>query len=262
VSLQLAAVYSSSLIELLTKEQILIDRIVVYPWHTKAEINKARSCCPILLHNMPPPFVLNHPNPFDKEVMDQFKKLLTISNPDSFSMNLVCGNISTEHDKKTAPCPESQSQSQVYLNVCRNALRLKEWLQVPLALRNMGLLANDAYEYASEPLFITAVLDAVSCDFALDIAHARTSAHNLQFDLERYLRSLPLFRAREIIVSGPRLRNGIMIDTHGSLQDDDWQALDFVLARTSPQIVTLEYTGKKESLQSQLERMQTILQAI
>lgn len=259
MSLQLAAVYSPALVELLAEEKVPVDRIVVCPWHTGAQIRRARSHRPLLLYNMPAPFALNRPDQFDEAVMAQAERLLTLADPPWFSTNSSFSVAESEYDGQITPRSETQPRGQVYLNTCRNAARLKRWLPVPLILKNLDYHPASAYEYVCEPLFITAVLDAVDCGFLLDVAHARVSAHNLGIDQERYFRSLPLFRVREVHVSGPRLRDGAMTDAHEPLQDEDWEALAFVLARTTPEAVTLEYTQDKDLLRDQLQRLRTRL---
>lgn len=256
---QLAAVYSQPLMALLAEGKAPVDWIVVCPWHTEVQIRQARLHCPLLLHNMPAPFALNQPDPFDEVIMAQAEKWLALTDPPWFSMDFGSGVTAFEYDGQVAPRLEAQPRSQVYLNTCRNAIRLKRWLPVPLILENLDYHPRSASEYACEPLFITAVLDAVDCGFLLDVAHARVSAHNLGIDQERYFRSLPLFRVREVHVSGPRLRDGAMADAHEPLQGEDWEALAFVLARTEPEAVTLEYTKDKDLLRDQLQRLRAML---
>ena len=259
MSSQLAAIYSQPLIALLAEEKALVDRIVVYPWHTEAQIREARSYRPLMLHGMPAPFALNQLDPFDKAVMAQAQRLLALADPPWLSINFGPSVEAFEYNGKIIPLSEPQSRSQVYLNTCRNAARLKQWLPVPLILGNLGYHPNGAYEHVCEPSFIIVVLDTVDCGFLLDIARARISAHNLGLDEKQYFRSLPLYRTREVHVSGPRLHNGAMTDAQEPLQDADWEALTFILARSKPEVVTLAYAKDKDQLQDQLQRLRDML---
>lgn len=252
---QLAVVYSRSLIELLAAGDVSIDRIVVSPWHTDAQLQEARSHRPLLLHEAPEPFALNQPDPFDPALMARVQKRLLMAKPLWFSTRLIA-----EPSGETANTQPKQSQSQVYLNVCRNALRLKGQIPAPLLLANSGCPADSACTHAYEPLFITAVLDAVDCDFSLDLTHARMSARHLGIDEERYFRSLPLFRTRELRVSGLHPQDNIAIDDPHPLREPDWQALSFLLARTEPEIVVLKYSQDQVRLRDQLQRLQNLLQ--
>lgn len=259
MSLQLAAIYSKPLMALLAEGKAAVDRIVVCSWHTEAQMREARSHRPLLLHNMPAMLALNQSDPFDEAIMAQAQRLLALADPPWFSMSFGLSVEAFEYNETITPRSETQSRSQVYLNVCRNAVRLKQQLPVPLILENLDYHPTNAYEYVCEPLFITAVLNAVDCGFLLDVANARISAHNLGLDEKQYFRAVPLFRVREVHVSGPRLREGAMTDAHEPLQDEDWEALTFVLARTKPEVVTLGYTKDKDQLQDQLQRLRTLV---
>lgn len=93
----------------------------------------------------------------------------------------------------------------------------------------------------------------------LDIGHARVSAARLGEDVLDYLRNLPLNRVVQVHVSGPRMRDGRLFDAHESLQEADYELLEFVLEQTQPQVVTLEYIRERESLQKQLFRLSDFL---
>jgi len=259
MSTQLAAIYSQPLVALLTEGQAPVDRIVVYPWHTEAQIRDAQSHRPLLLHGMPSPFSLNQPDPFDKAVMAQTQSLLALTDSPWLSTSFGPSVERFECNGKIIPLSETQTRSQVYLNTCRNAARLKQWLSVPLLLKNLDYHLNGAYEHVCEPSFIIAVLNTVDCGFLLDVAHARMSAHNLGLDEKQYLRSLPLYRVREVQVSAPRFQDSTMTDACEPLQEEDWEALAFVLARSKPEVVTLKVTKDKDQLHDQLQRLRNML---
>ena len=103
------------------------------------------------------------------------------------------------------------------------------------------------------------MLEKTNCGFVLDTGHARVSAAALGMDVHDYLSSLPLNRVMQVHVSGPRIRNGGLVDAHESLQEIDYALLDFVLARTQPQVVTLEYIRQRDVLQEQLFRLRETL---
>jgi uncharacterized protein (UPF0276 family) len=83
----------------------------------------------------------------------------------------------------------------------------------------------------------------------------------LGVDVYDYLDDLPLDRVVQLHVSGPRMREGRLVDVHESLQETDYALLDFVLERTQPQVVTLEYIREREALREQLFRLRDILDA-
>lgn len=116
-----------------------------------------------------------------------------------------------------------------------------------------------ADNYEIQPDRITAILEATGCGLLLDTGHARLSSEALGIPAEEYILKLPLDRLRQIHVSGPRMREGRLFDAHEPLQETDYRLLDFVLARTKPDVVTLEYIRHKEELRQQLARLRRIV---
>ena len=80
-------------------------------------------------------------------------------------------------------------------------------------------------------------------DMLLDISHLRCTAHNIGVDSYAFAKSLPLQAVREVHVAGPGLTEHGLHDSHDVLVDKDYQLLAWILNRTNPQFVTLEYGG-------------------
>jgi uncharacterized protein (UPF0276 family) len=85
------------------------------------------------------------------------------------------------------------------------------------------------------------------------------SAAALGVDVRDYLSGLPLRRIAQIHVSGPRERDGRLVDAHEPLQEIDYALLDYVLARSDPRMVTLEYTRARDPLRDPLLRLHDVL---
>jgi uncharacterized protein (UPF0276 family) len=141
----------------------------------------------------------------------------------------------------------------------RQVKRLTACSRVSVFLENVEPLPFQGYEFEVQPPLIADVLQEADCGFVLDISHARVAASALSLDVRGYLQSLPLERVQQVHVSGPRLRNGRLVDVHESLQEVDYELLDFVLARTQPQVVTLEYIRERQALREQLVRLRGML---
>ena len=110
-----------------------------------------------------------------------------------------------------------------------------------------------------KPVVITAVVKDTGSGFLLDIAHARVAASFMDKNIRCYLESLPLAQTEQIHVSGVREKKGLLQDAHESMQDDDYAILKWVLERSSPQVVTLEYYRKKEALREQLWKLKEMV---
>jgi uncharacterized protein (UPF0276 family) len=133
---------------------------------------------------------------------------------------------------------------------------LREYLGVPLVLENAPGLPGWSNDPESDPETIAAVLEATGCNFLLDLSYAQTAASNWGSSPEQYLERLPLGRVVEIHVSAPSLMgNGRMVDIHDPLREEDYYLLGWLLERTTPQTVTLEYWKEPRALHEQVMRL-------
>jgi uncharacterized protein (UPF0276 family) len=122
---------------------------------------------------------------------------------------------------------------------------VKAQLQLPLVLENCPYYTWwSHFRLTSEPQFINEICLESDCGFLLDIAHARCSAWHMGMDIIDYINKLPLGCLREIHLGGVQQRamEGLR-DTHTALTETDYRLLEYLLARTDPEIITIEYGG-------------------
>ncbi len=156
------------------------------------------------------------------------------------------------------PRPNPERAAQRFIQQVR---KLADCVQVPVLLENTEPLPFASYDFEAQPGRIAQVLEGAECGFLLDVGHARVSAAALSADVHDYVCALPLKRVVQVHVSGPRMRGGRLVDAHEPLQEADYALLDFVLERTQPQVVTLEYIREREALREQLGRLREIVGA-
>lgn len=137
--------------------------------------------------------------------------------------------------------PPRYDAGQAFELLCRAVKIVQAQLAVPLLLENMQHWPLPEIDIAVTPDFIRRVLDAIGCDLLLDTAHARISAAALGCDVQSYLSQFPLDRTVEIHVSSPRREKGEWVNCHEALQEEDYALLEWLLQRTAPEAVTLEY---------------------
>jgi uncharacterized protein (UPF0276 family) len=134
-------------------------------------------------------------------------------------------------------------------------------VNLPLIIENMPAttLLNNRFEL--DPATIRRVLSTLDTGLLLDLAHARVAAEFQKMTVEDYLLELPLERVREIHISGVREVDGILRDAHETLQEADYELLAWVLERTKPEVVTLEYFREdQQALKEMLIRMREYLE--
>ncbi len=131
---------------------------------------------------------------------------------------------------------------------------------VDIMVENNNDLLTDAYEVVADPRFITELIGQNGIYLLLDIAHARISAHNRKREERHYFEELPLTRTRQVHLSRFAVKDGMAIDAHAALEEDDWLFCHRWLGRL-PQLryVTIEYYKDAAVLRAQLDRLRAFL---
>jgi uncharacterized protein (UPF0276 family) len=144
-------------------------------------------------------------------------------------------------------------------NFVRLLSEIKNRVEIPIILENLPSLPLEKYAYAADPSLITEIVNTTNSGFLLDIPHARVAASHRRMSVENYLEKLPLKQTIQIHVSGARDKDGYLHDTHEVMQDEDYAILKWVLGRSKPKVVTLEYFRELGKLQEQLLKLREIL---
>jgi uncharacterized protein (UPF0276 family) len=144
--------------------------------------------------------------------------------------------------------------------IVRRAEQLHRSLPVPLLLENLPHWPAQTTDLAADPDFIAEALLETGCDLLLDLSHSRVSGERLGLPDEDYLFRLPLDRVVEVHVSGPRPKNGILRDVHEPMGQEDYDLLTWLLRRTRPEAVTLEYWKDADAHAEQLLRLMGVLE--
>lgn len=137
---------------------------------------------------------------------------------------------------------------------------LKRKTTLPVILENMPVSAVLGNHDESNPRLIRDVMMKTGCQMLLDLAHARVAAdfHGLQ--VREYIQALPLSAVRQIHISGVRRKEGQLFDAHETLQAFDYELLAWVLNRTKPEALTLEYfLDDWDALREMLSRLHEVL---
>lgn len=128
--------------------------------------------------------------------------------------------------------------------------RIKAKIAVPLVLENFPYYRWwDHFRWGSEPEFIREICEETDCDFLLDVSHARCSAWHMGKDVFEYINGLPLDRLKEIHLAGSTMRGAEGLrDTHTALVKEDYHIYEYLLQKTKPAVITIEYGGMPEQI--------------
>ncbi len=177
------------------------------------------------------------------------------------------------HDLLPVPFKKSE--------VARIADRIKraqDIVGVPLAIENVSFYLHPGKREMTEAEFIASVCEAADCGLMLDVNNAFVNATNFGFDVDGWMRTVPLDRVVQMHVAGhdwyvdggdfdfttrPKDlsdREGkLIVDTHGNdCADEVLALLERVLERTGPVPVLLERDQSIPKLDVLLEEVARI----
>jgi uncharacterized protein (UPF0276 family) len=261
----------------------LVDYLKVGPFMGYQAVAELSRQWPLMLHL--DDTLSNHTSP-SAEMVQRINDWVALTGTPwtSEHIGFSVADVNLDTALVTQPASALLSREAALANIVRNARDLAAQLPVPLLLENIPLFPNLAHMYVCEPDFVAEVIESTGCNLLLDTAHARSSANVLGYDIHDYLSRLPLERTIELHLSGPRpcqeldqrrlnlvLGNATsvahilpfgehnLVDAHMPMQDIDYVLLEWVLGRTEPQAISLEYFREPEPLREQLERLAEIL---
>lgn len=215
---------------------------------------------PLLLHNAVWDWSLAHPAALDQdEVRALTARRLDATSAPWLSVHVGFAAATVAYRDAMRPTSPTLTRDVTLTRMVATVRTLAAELEVPLLLENLDHQATGAYDHVCEPAFVRDLLEATDALLLLDLAHAQVSASRLGVAVDAYLAELPLGRVRQLHVSGPRPRDGVLHDAHQPLRDRDLVLLRELLSVTAPWAVTLEYGREEKTLLAQVETLRDVL---
>lgn len=231
--IRLAANWSAALEKLLRKVDPPVDYLKLpLGRDAAAHARAARAHRPILLHGWGPPYRTGLPGIPEPDALQTLAR-------DSHTPYL---SVHLDLQPEDLPAPTRRAA----LRRTRDSVaRLRDLTGLDVLLENMPHYAwSERPRFVTDPDFIHDALDVTGAHLLLDLAHARVAAHHRHEDADAYLNALPLERAHEIHVSGPRLESDGLRDRHLPMGAQDHALLERTLERAPRvRVLTLEYGG-------------------
>jgi hypothetical protein len=141
----------------------------------------------------------------------------------------------------------------------------------PMAIENVSFYLHPGKREMTEGEFIAQLCDAADCGLMLDVNNAYVNATNFGFDIDTWMRTVPLDRVVQMHVAGhdwytesnweptEKRENALIVDTHGNdVCDDVLALLERTLEKTGPVPVLLERDQAIPSLPVLLEEVRKL----
>ncbi len=255
----LSADLSDPLLELLQQQPDLVDALEVGPWFSPEQIQEYRRDLPDYPFNFHGADLLSRVGPDPRAIL-QIIAYLTATDSPWLSMHLgLWQPDALERMRQSgvrAPLPDVEQVTHRLAWQVRTAARC---ISVPLLLENVEPQPFPGCEFEVQPERITQIIETTGCGLVLDLGHALVSASMLGMEVRDYLSALPLAQVEQVHLSSPRLQGGRLVDAHETLRPEDYGLLEYVLARSHPRLVTLEYIRQPDELLAQLIRLKAML---
>lgn len=262
----IACNYSTELITLIQNQRVTIDyiKLALYDMF-KEGFEISRTLRSVLLHGV-------LPNVPERTGM----RLAQLAEIDWRALNAAVKAYGSPHiglhlDMKRSDLDGEANTETIVAHMIEVAQTWAANLEVPFSIENVPYshyyAAGGSLECISQPEVIREVCERANVGLLLDLSHAKVTAWHRGEDPREFLAQLPLERVKEIHVVGSQMTADGLRDRHVEMTNEDYALLEWTLAHTPAEIVTLEYGGPAPlyegrsdlaALERQLVRLQHI----
>ncbi len=254
---ELATSMCPALEELIAEGDAPIDRIEIGPWFTVEAIQDLYQRLPDLKFHLHDGDIHNTYGNLNS-VIEIMQAQHTVTDSPFVSLHITLMFPGMVRIRKYGLPVPRLPHSVMQQRLIRRIHQIKDAFDKLVILENLPGFPKFPIE--ADPQRIKIICDATDCDMLLDLGHARCGADNLDMDIYEYLSQLPLERVRQIHTHGARVgRWNKLEDAHEPMQAIDYEILSWLLERTQPDILTLEYWKDKEAIRTQLHRLREMI---
>ena len=115
--------------------------------------------------------------------------------------------------------------------------------KIQVSVENNNAYKTEAYDYVTDPDFISSIVNDNDINFLFDISHAKITAINTGVDYDVYLSKLPLNRINQIHISKEEFKlTGEVFDAHElPSYTETKEILKFIQKYNTLKYITVEY---------------------
>jgi len=154
------------------------------------------------------------------------------------------------------------SRDEMLKNAKSNFLAIKEVLgdNIKIAIENNNYYPSDAYEFITDPDFISSIVYNNDIYFLFDIAHARVTCFNKKINFNDYKNALPLGKTVQLHICRYGLRaDGLAYDAHELPEAEEMKEAKNLINRFNIEYLTVEFYKDKNKLIGCLKELKKII---
>jgi uncharacterized protein (UPF0276 family) len=219
--------------------EIIAEHYLDAPPAKQTELEELHAHFPLIPHGIGLSFGTDAP--LDEAHLRRVARLVERLQPAWFTEHLAFTQVHGWNIGHLAPLPLTR---EAVAAVCRNVMRWREAVGVPLLLENITTMVTLPGEL-TEAQFLTEIVERSGCGLLLDLHNLYTNAINHGFDPHAFLESLPLERVGQAHLGGGHEEEGYRIDSHSAATPAPvWELLRRLAARTSLPAGIIEWDAK------------------
>ena len=160
------------------------------------------------------------------------------------------------------PGTKRYSREELLKNAKYNIDRIKKILgpDIAVAIENNNHYETPAYDYVTDPSFITTIVNENGIHLLYDIAHAKVSAYNKGITYEAYKNGLPLYKTIQIHICKSAVNEKMAYDSHFLPDEEEWNEVRSLLNENNGiQYLTIEYYKEIDGLLSSLHQLKKVV---
>lgn len=144
----------------------------------------------------------------------------------------------------------------VLKRVIKNVRQVQDFLGKPLILENITYLMKVPNETISETDFFKRLTEATGCGILLDLTNIYINSVNHKFDPVDYLEQMPLENVVQVHLAGGYWSNGILIDGHSELvQEESWNLLELLVKKINLKAVLIEHDHNFPEMSTMIQQI-------
>jgi uncharacterized protein (UPF0276 family) len=200
-------------------------------------LERARSNYPLSLHGVG--MALGSADGLDRDHLARVRRAVRRFEPALVSEHACWGHAGGEHFNDLLPLPYTEEAVDVLAAQVREA---QDFLDRKLLIENVSAYVTFEHSALAEWEFLAAVVERSGCGLLLDVNNVYVSSRNLGSDARAFLDNIPAAAVGEIHLAGHAVRDGVLIDDHGSrVCDDVWDLYAHAIARLGPRPTLIEW---------------------
>jgi uncharacterized protein (UPF0276 family) len=228
-------------------------------------LTQIRQNYPLSIHGVG--LSLGGQNPPNLQHLTALKSLIDRYQPAVFSEHLAWSNHGNHFLNDLLPLAYNQ---QALNRICAHIEQVQQFLGRQILLENPSTYVEFTQSTFTEAEFISALVERTGCGLLLDLNNLYVSCRNHNWEIQPYIRALPLAAVREIHLAGfhreiDPMGEALFIDSHDAQVDDAvWALYKSIIQQLGPIPTLIEWDNNLppfSDLLAEVQLAQTILDA-